>query len=916
MNSMKRLFTVMMIVLLGQVIWAQNTTRDNELGSPGERRRNLPARVGPNVLKGHDLAEERQKWALEWFGPTSIEYLDAINEIAVKEVSKYRSKVSVPVFSGSSAVLTYPLLGGAIGPLGGGTWVNIGPFGNLIDPTWPDHDTGRVTRIVPHPNWPTTPTLYVSFAGGGVFKCTNADPAAAATGWSWVSITDSLPTSSSDGSQAVGALAIDPNNGNTLYLGSGDFVDGEGRGFYKSIDGGTTWFAATGLGAATRSHDILVMNDGRIFWATNDGLKVSSSNTSTSLTFVPVGVAQGITGLVWTIKKLDQNKLVCSVEGSTGSIFYSTDGGSAWSSSSISGIPGGSSSTTNGPIYRITLAANGSKVVGIFETGSVISKGLLVSNNGGATFTYQAQTGSGATGLFYGSGGSGDGGQDWYNQLLAIDPNNGNNVFVAANLASYRSQDGGLTWQQMTHWYGGGKVYTHADHHTAAWSSNGQILLIGTDGGFAILRDPFRSVVPTAVGTTGVPADVTFVDHRRNYGLATHLIYNLGSTNATTPTDSKYRVIIGLQDNGTRVRQAVDNTGLVGTSGLLQNSGIFEDQIGGDGFSSLIHPDNGNLMLGSLYYTRIFKSTNGGTSSFPESNSGIVGAGSSSTSPFYPKMHLGNSIAPDSVYTQTNYVLYKSGNFGSTWSALPMTGYPTTSTIRNFHVSEANQALHVIVGSNGTFYKARIPELNNDAVIDALDLLVVAKHHGSSTATSRKSADVNGDGSVGDSDITATIGVLDGASNNIGTWTQLGGTANPALNNSWVWVDTTNEQIMYIGSVTRNLSSTGLQSKLYKSIDGGTTWSAIGGASSGLPFGVPVHVIKNIPGDGTKLFCGTDFGMYYSENSGGTWVRYGAGLPLVAVRDIYIAPDKSFIRIATYGRGVWEINNPTYTASE
>jgi hypothetical protein len=685
-------------------------------------------------------------------------------------------------------------------------------------------------------------------------------------------------------------------------------VDGEGRGFYKSIDGGTTWFAATGLGAATRSHDILVMNDGRIFWATNDGLKVSSSNTSTSLTFVPVGVAQGITGLVWTIKKLDQNKLVCSVEGSTGSIFYSTDGGSTWSSSSTTGVAGS--------IGRITLAANGSKVVGIFETGSVISKGLLVSNDGGATFTYQAQTGSGATGLFYASGGSNDGGQDWYNQLLTIDPNNGNNVFVAANLASYRSQDGGLTWQQMTHWYGGGKVYMHADHHTAAWSSNGQILLIGTDGGFAILRDPFRSVVPTAAGTTGVPADVTFVDHRRNYGLATHLIYNLGSTNATTPTDSKYRVIIGLQDNGTRVRQAVDNTGLIGTSGLLQNSGIFEDQIGGDGFSSLIHPDNGNLMLGSLYYTRIFKSTNGGTSSFSGSSSGIVGAGSSSTSPFYPKMHLGNSIAPDSVYTQTNYVLYKSGDFGTSWSALPMTGYPTTSAIRNFHVSEANQALHVIVGSSGTFYKARIPELNNDAVIDALDLLVVAKHHGSSTATSRKWADVNGDGSVGDSDITATIGVLDGASNNIGTWTQLGGTANAALNNSWVWVDTTNEQIMYIGSVTRNLSSTGLQSKLYKSIDGGTTWSAIGGASSGLPFGVPVHVIKNIPGDGTKLFCGTDFGLYYSENSGNTWVRYGAGLPLVSVRDIYIAPDKSFIRIATYGRGVWEINNPTYTASE
>ena len=357
----------------------------------------------------------------------------------------------------------------------------------------------------------------------------------------------------------------------------------------------------------------------------------------------------------------------------------------------------------------------------------------------------------------------------------------------------------------------------------------------------------------------------------------------------------------------------------------MKDSKIYEDWIGGDGFSSLIHPENGNLMLGSLYYTRIYKSTNGGTSAFSSSSTGIVGSGSNSTSPFYPKMHLGNSIAPDSVYTQTNYVLYKSGNFGSSWSALPMTGYPTSllvgsqqvaNSIRNFNVSEANQTLHVIVGANGTFYKARIPELNNDAVVDALDLLVVAKHHGSSTATANKWADVNGDGNVGDSDITATIGVLDGAVNNVATWTQLGGTANAALNNSWVWIDTTNEQIMYIGSVTRNLSATGLQSKLYKSTNGGTTWSAIGGASSGLPFGVPVHVIKNIPGDGTKLFCGTDFGIYYSEDSGNTWVRYGAGLPLVAVRDIYIAPDKSFIRIATYGRGVWEINNPTYTASE
>ena len=34
MSFIKRLFAVMMIVLLGQVIGAQNTTQDKELGSP------------------------------------------------------------------------------------------------------------------------------------------------------------------------------------------------------------------------------------------------------------------------------------------------------------------------------------------------------------------------------------------------------------------------------------------------------------------------------------------------------------------------------------------------------------------------------------------------------------------------------------------------------------------------------------------------------------------------------------------------------------------------------------------------------------------------------------------------------------------------------------------------------------------
>ncbi len=886
------LFTFLTINLL----WGQNP-----INSLGSRRSNLPARATKDLKEVHDLPAEREEYFKEWFGPVSVEYLDAINELAKKEVLKYRSKVPFAVTSNQITTLTYPLMG--LAPGGGGTWTNIGPFSNLTSTTFPEIDSGRVTGFALHPNWPTTPTLYVAFSGGGVFKSTNAIPGSSSA-WTWTSVTDSLPTASSDGNVAVGAIAIDPSDssGQTLYIGLGDMVDGEGRGFYKTTNGGTSWTAATGLGSATRSLNILV-NGSDIFWATNDGLKVA---TTASLNFTTVSSIPTTSpgGYVWTVKKFNANNLVCSVQasgtGSSGTIYYSTNGGTTWLPASFTGVTGN--------IRRISIATNSTKGVAEFETGSGVSKGLLVSTDLGQTWNYQAQTGTGTSALFSSGAGSSDGGQDWYNHFIALDPNNGNNVFLAANLALWRSSDGGLTWTQMTHWYGNNRVYVHADFHANAWSSDGQKLFIGNDGGFSLLLDPFRAtaLIPSWTSQASYVPDLTFIDGTRNTGLATHLIYNLGSTNATSPSDSKYRVSIGLQDNGTRVRQP--------NGGSLSTSGAFEDTIGGDGFGTVIHPTDGNLILGSLYYTRIYKSTNGGISAMTSSSNGISESGSSSNAPFYPKMHLGNSIAPDSVYTQTNTKIYKSGNFGSTWNALPMTGY-TPTTIRNFNISEFNQSLIGIVGPSGTFYKARIPELNNDGVVDALDLLQVAKNHGLSSAAANKESDVDGNGSVGDSDINALIGVLDGTAGNVATWTQYpsSGAANPQQNNSFVWFDTTNDQTIYIASVTKNLAlgaSSG--SKLYKSTNGGATFTSIGEASSGLPYGIPVHVIKNLPGNGNFLLAGTEFGVYFSENGGANWARYGSGLPLVSVRDIYIAPDKSFIRIGTYGRGVWEINTPAF----
>ena len=34
---------------------------------------------------------------------------------------------------------------------------------------------------------------------------------------------------------------------------------------------------------------------------------------------------------------------------------------------------------------------------------------------------------------------------------------------------------------------------------------------------------------------------------------------------------------------------------------------------------------------------------------------------------------------------------------------------------------------------------------------------------------------------------------------------------------------------------------------------------------------------------------------------------YGSGLPMVVVSDLYMPTDGSYLRVSTYGRGVWEI---------
>ncbi len=819
------------LLVLGQL----SLVSADEPLSLGARRRILPARTGPRVLKGHDLATARIAANREWFGtPATPAYLDFKARLATAELNRWPAS-----FGMGRTAQSRP----GMEAVPANTWASLGPTSNLISASFPDIDSGRPSAVVADPR-SDRKILYVATSGGGVFKCSNADHSLPADAWVWTCLTDKLPASSASGNVATGSLALDPANPDTLFLGLGDHVDAEGRGLYKSTDGGLSWVAATGLGNATRIGSILVVNSTTILAGTNDGLKIS---TNGGASFAPVSGAVA-SRHIWSLTRVGTT-LLASLGGisdgngnlvTPGQVYRSMDNGATWSQAALP--------TTVNP-DRITLAgspASGTTAWGIYsdpETDEV-AKGLLKTTDGGGTWSFVSAP-LVAGGLFQGIGNQmdTDGGQSSYNQGLAVDPLDANRIFVAANLALYRTEDGGQSWTQFSHWYASRHVYTHADFHTTGWSGDGSTLFIGNDGGLAIIRAPRLDSTKIPTSSSGsVASDPTFIDNRRNLGLATHLCYNLGSTIAKTPADSRYRITLGLQDNGTRVRRDAS----AGGGAPMQTSSVFEDGIGGDGFGTLIHRTDGNKMLGTLYYSRVLRSSNGG-GSFSDAFDGIAEADNDKTGVFSTKLAYGDT--DDTVYTFSKVNIYKSTDFAGSWTALGTSGLPTDRSIRN-----VGAALH-----------------NPNAIALALNGGRVA--------------------------VTYSAGA---------TWTSSSDITGGALNTSYIAFNTENDQTLYLTSV----SGSATKHHLWKSTNSGASWSPLDGeasASNGFPFGIPVHVIQNMPGQASQLYAGTDFGVYRSLDGGATWARFGEGLPLVATRDLYLAPDGSFIRAATFGRGVWEL---------
>jgi photosystem II stability/assembly factor-like uncharacterized protein len=95
-----------------------------------------------------------------------------------------------------------------------------------------------------------------------------------------------------------------------------------------------------------------------------------------------------------------------------------------------------------------------------------------------------------------------------------------------------------------------------------------------------------------------------------------------------------------------------------------------------------------------------------------------------------------------------------------------------------------------------------------------------------------------------------------------------------------------------------------VSASVYFTTNAGTSWTA---RATGLPL-FPAQVVRFDPTDVSTLYCGTDVGVYRSTDGGANWSRFGSGLPAVSVYDLEATRDGSFLRAATHGRGIWQLN--------
>jgi photosystem II stability/assembly factor-like uncharacterized protein len=119
-----------------------------------------------------------------------------------------------------------------------------------------------------------------------------------------------------------------------------------------------------------------------------------------------------------------------------------------------------------------------------------------------------------------------------------------------------------------------------------------------------------------------------------------------------------------------------------------------------------------------------------------------------------------------------------------------------------------------------------------------------------------------------------------------------------------VWASQHDVNVVY--ATFNNHKNGDFKPYVLKSTDKGNTWQPL---QNDLPERGTVYSIAEDHVDSLLLFAGTEFGCFVSVNGGKNWVKLGAGLPTICVRDMAIQKRENDLVLGTFGRGFYVLDD-------
>jgi len=433
----------------------------------------------------------------------------------------------------------------------------------------PAFTSGRVVGFAVDPN--NAARYFVIAASGGVWKTIN-------NGTTWTPVFDR------EGSYSIGAIALDPKNPLTVWVGTGENNSQRsvsyGNGVYRSDDGGKTWKNA---GLKTSEHigriaidpkdpeTVYVAAQGPLWGPGGDrGLFKTTDGGKTWKKILGVSDNTGVTDIVvdpqnpetlYAATYQRRRHMWTLINGGPESALYkSTDAGASWNKLK-NGLP-------TVELGRIGLAISPADSNVLYATVEAADKkgGIFRSNDRGGSWERRNEFDVGAM---------------YYSRIVA-DPKNVDRVYVM-NVFLMVSDDGGKTLRRL------GEKSKHVDNHEIWIDPNdNDHYLVGCDGGVYESHDRGANW-----------------EFKRNLPIAQ--LYDV-----TTDNSSPFYFVYG----GTQ-----DNFSFGGPARTRSASGITNSDwfvtVGGDGFRSQVDPEDPNTIYG--------ESQNGGLARFDKRSGERIG---------------------------------------------------------------------------------------------------------------------------------------------------------------------------------------------------------------------------------------------------------------------------------------------------